>query len=323
MSRSASTPWLFYGDRGAGEPLLLLTGFAISSAVFEPVADAYARHFRCLTFDYRGTGRSERWTGVPSMARLAEDGLRILDAVGLRSAHVYGISMGGMVAQEFAIRFPDRVRGLILAGTSPGGPLATRPSPRRVAALAWRVGAGTLRRRRPWLAPALFSDAFVAREPGRALELQRYFQLYPAPVAASAGQFLASVYHDRARQLHRIRAPTLILHGELDAISPVANARQLAAGIPDSELQLIAGAGHAFPLEAPEVSLNAVLAWLARRPDIAAGPPPSPVAAAVERVERPLALPGGMLRTGSSAVVAIRRARSKSKSKRTDERSSA
>jgi 3-oxoadipate enol-lactonase len=307
VSLSASAPRLFYEDRGDGEPLLLFTGFSISSAVFEPLADSYGRHFRCLTFDYRGTGRSARWIGVPSMATLAGDGLRVLDAVGLRSAHVYGVSMGGMVAQEFAIRFPHRVRGLILAGTSPGGPLAARPSPRRIAAVARRVGGGTLRARRPWLAPALFSDTFVAREPERARELQRYFQLYRAPVAASAGQLLASVYHDRARQLRRIRAPTLVLHGESDSISPVANARQLAAGIPDSELQLIAGSGHAFPLEAPGQSLRAVLEWLARRPDIAVAPPPSAFAAAAERVGRPFALPAGMLRTGSSAVVVMRR----------------
>lgn len=319
MSVTASAPRLFYEDHGKGEPLLLFTGFSISSAVFEPLADTYGQHFRCLTFDYRGTGRSARWVGVPSMAALAADGLRVLDAVGVRSAHIYGISMGGMVAQEFAIRFPHRVRGLVLAGTSPGGPLGARPSPRQIAAVAWRVGGGTLRRRRPWLAPALFSETFAAREPERARELQRYFELHRAPLSASAGQLLASVYHDRARQLHRIRAPTLILHGEFDSISPVANARQLAAGIPDSELQLIAGAGHAFPLEAPEPSLRAVLEWLARRPDIAVGPPPPAVAAAIERVGRPLALPRGMLRTGASAVVALRRTRNQTRT--TDNRS--
>src|SRR3954454_20756434 len=208
MSLSASAPRLFYEDRGDGEPLLLFTGFSISSAVFEPLADSYGQHFRCLTFDYRGTGRSARWSGLPSMASLAADGLRVLDAVEVRSAHVYGISMGGMVAQEFAIRFPHRVRGLILAATSPGGPLGARPSPRQIAAVAWQVGGGTLRRRRPWLAPALFSETFMAREPERARQLQQYFELHRAPLVASAGQLLASVYHDRARQLDRIRAPT-------------------------------------------------------------------------------------------------------------------
>lgn len=79
MSRSATAPWLFYEDRGEGEPMLLFTGFSVSSAVFEPLADAYGQHSRCLTFDYRGSGRSARWSGVPSLAALGADGLRILD----------------------------------------------------------------------------------------------------------------------------------------------------------------------------------------------------------------------------------------------------
>src|ERR1700760_3302872 len=130
---TASAPQLFYGRRGDGEPLLLLTGFSITSAVFDPIADLYGRHFRCLTFDYRGTGRSARWVGLPSMAMFAADAVRVLDELGVESAHVYGISMGGYVAQELAIRFPHRVRGVVLAGTSPGGPLGSRPAARRLA----------------------------------------------------------------------------------------------------------------------------------------------------------------------------------------------
>lgn len=308
MSLTASRPRLFHEDRGTGEPLLLFTGFSISSAVFDPLADQYGRHFRCLTFDYRGTGRSERWVGLASMALLAADGLRLLDETGIASAHVYGVSMGGMVAQEFAIRFPDRVRALMLAATTPGGPLGARPGLREVADVTYRMGTGSLRHQRPWLVPALFSPAFVDREPGRALALQRYFELHRAPTLTTAGQFLASVYQDRARQLHRIKAPTLVLHGEHDAISPLENARMLAAGIPDSELRVIPDAGHAFPLEAPEASLQAVLDWLAQRRDIAAGEPPSKRAAAVERAGRRFALLNGMVTTGGSAVVAARRA---------------
>jgi 3-oxoadipate enol-lactonase len=266
-------PRLYFEDRGGGEPVLMFTGFSISSAVFDPIADVYARHFRCLTFDYGGTGRSGARIGITSMASLAADGVQILDDLGLRSAHIYGVSMGGMVAQEFAIRFPDRTRGLILACTTPGGPRASLPSPRTLTTLAWRVGEGTIRRRRVWLAPFLFSDDFAERESQRALELQRYFEWHRASPLAIAGQIAASIVHNRARHLHRIQAPTLILHGEHDPLSPIANARQLAAGIPDSELHVIAGAGHAFPLEAPEASLDAVLDWLTRRPDIAPGSP--------------------------------------------------
>jgi 3-oxoadipate enol-lactonase len=228
------------------------------------------------------------------------------------SAHVYGISMGGYVAQEVAIRFPHRVRGLVLAGTSPGGPLGSRPAVRQMAGLAGRVAGGSVRRRRPWIAPALFSRSFVAREPERARELQRYFLAHPSAPAVTAGQFLATVYHDRARDLHLIQAPTLVLHGELDEISPVENARWLASRIPDSELRLIPGAGHAFALEAPQVSLDAVLEWLRRRPEIAAGPAPSASAENRERAMRPLALLKGMVSTGGSAVVAVRRGRRQS-----------
>ena len=307
MTLTASRPRLFHQDRGSGEPLLLFTGFSISSAVFDPLADLYGRHFRCLTFDYRGTGRSERWAGLTSMALLATDGVRLLDEAGIPSAHVLGVSMGGMVAQEFAIRFPHRVRGLILAATSPGGPLGARPGLRQAADLTYRVGAGSLMRRRPWLVPALFSPGFVDREPGRALALQRYFELHRSPTLTTAGQLLASVYQDRARQLHRISAPTLVLHGEQDALSPLENARMLAAGIPDSQLRVIRDAGHAFPLEAPEDSLQAVLDWLAERRDIAAGEPPSKRAATMERAGRRFALLNGIVTTGRSAVVAAGR----------------
>ena len=171
------------------------------------------------------------------------------------------------------------------------------------------MAGGTIRRRRPWIAPALFSSSFVAREPERALELQRYFIAHPSPPAASAGQFLASVYHDRARHLHVILAPTLVLHGELDEISPVQNARWLAEQIPASELRLIPGAGHAFPLEAPQASLDALLEWLRRRGEISAGPTPSASAETRERASRPFALLKGIVTTGGSAVVAVRRRR--------------
>src|ERR1700743_1178002 len=94
-SLTASAPRLSYDRRGDGGPLLLLTGFSITSAVFDPIADLYGRHFRCLTFDYRGTGRSARWVGLPSMAMFAADAVRVLGELGVGRAHGYGISMGG------------------------------------------------------------------------------------------------------------------------------------------------------------------------------------------------------------------------------------
>ena len=104
------------------EPLLWITGFAISSEIFAPVVGAYAGRFSCIRYDNRGSGRSQAPWRLTSIPELAGDAVRLLDALGVDSAHVYGLSMGGMVAQEMAIRFPDRVRALVLGGTSHGGP---------------------------------------------------------------------------------------------------------------------------------------------------------------------------------------------------------
>src|SRR4051794_37537692 len=205
---------------GSGEPLLFITGFAISSAVFRPVLDLYASRFECILYDHRG--------GVAtSMPELAADATEVLRSLGHSSAHVYGISMGGMVAQELALRFPERVRGLILAGTTPGGPRAFRP------AAAELVGGRFL-----------FSPAFRREHPDRVRELLPYFELRPSALWA---HWWATVYHDTVSRLGQIQAPTLVMHGGADAMSPVANARLLAERIPDARLVILEGAGHASP----------------------------------------------------------------------------
>jgi len=174
-------PRLYYERRGAGEPLLLITGFTISSAVFDPVLDLYAGAFECITYDNRGSGRSGAPLHPTSMAELAADAARLLDALEIDSAHVYGLSMGGMVAQELALRFPERVRGLILGGTTPGGPRAVRPALSELGALA-AASAGALHEEgRPWLGAWLFSPEFRRDQPERVRELLRHFDRHRAP----------------------------------------------------------------------------------------------------------------------------------------------
>src|SRR3954470_2798401 len=126
---------LHYTRSGAGEPLLWLPGFAISSMAWQPVEHHYAAACDSIAFDNRATGRSGPTRRIISIPQLAGDAVGVLDALGIESAHVYGISYGGMVAQEMAIRFPDRVRGLILGGTTPGGPRAALPSPAQLVEL--------------------------------------------------------------------------------------------------------------------------------------------------------------------------------------------
>jgi pimeloyl-ACP methyl ester carboxylesterase len=256
---------------GSGEPLLFITGFAISSAVFRPVLDLYASRFECIRYDHRG--------GVAtSMPELAADAAGVIRSLGLDSAHVYGISMGGMVAQELALRFPERVRGLVLAATTPGGPRAFRPA------------AGELVRGK-WL----FSPAFRREHPERVRELLPYFEVRTSALWA---HWWASVYHDTVSRLGQIQAPTLVMHGGEDVMSPVDNARLLAERIPNAELVIVPGAGHAFPLERPRESFEAVAGFLDR--PIAAGQARTGVVARAEPLTRALGLPIGAARTGAS-----------------------
>jgi pimeloyl-ACP methyl ester carboxylesterase len=293
---TAATPHLYYEDRGAGEPLLAIVGFAASSAVLEPLAAPYGARFRYITYDHPGTCRSSKRSLPVTTAHLAASAARLLDELGIESAHVIGHSLGGAVAQELALRFPHRVRGLILVGTSTSGPLSVPVDPRDLA----RVAVHGLR-------PAIFSADFLEREPERADALMRALTAHRAPPWSIAGQFLAAGLHDRALDLHRVTAPSLILHGERDRLVPVANARRLAAAIPDAELHVIEGTGHSAELERRDEVLAIVCDWLARRAP-AAGPQPAAAAVVGERLTRELAVPLGALRVAHSSVVLVGRA---------------
>jgi pimeloyl-ACP methyl ester carboxylesterase len=299
-------PRLWYERRGAGEPLLVITGFAISSAIFEPLLDLYAQRFDCITYDHRGSGRSGARLRPTSMPELAADAARLLDAIGVDSAHVYGVSMGGMVALELALRFPERVRGLVLGCTTAGGPLAVRPSLRELRVIS-AVAAGELRKPgRPWLATFLFSPAFRRDHPDRVAFLLEHFHRHrPSPHGAAA-QFWATVFHDTVARLPRIQAPTLVFHGEHDVMSPLGNSQLLAQRIPDAELAVVEGAGHAYALERPEESFALLCDWHDRHAPISAGRRRDDLAVLLEPVTRPFGLPIGALRTSRSFVEMLR-----------------
>jgi pimeloyl-ACP methyl ester carboxylesterase len=291
VTRTAGPVALHVERRGAGEPLLWITGFTISAAIFDPVLPLFERRFDCVTYDNRGAGRSSAPRRPTSIPELAGDAVRVLDTVGLDSAHVLGASMGGMIAQELALRFPHRVRGLILVATTHGGPRAARPALRELGASTARSG----------LAGALFSPQFRRANPQRVRELTRLFGAHRAPLHGMAGHWWATVYHDTYSRLGRIAAPTLVLHGEEDVMDPLANSRALAGRIPGAELKVIPG-GHAFMLERPQESYAAITEWLDRRGPIAPGPPLSPRDARREALSRTFGLPVGALRTGRSLV---------------------
>lgn len=287
---------LHYTRTGSGEPLLWLPGFAISARAWEPVLPLYAENYDCISFDNRASGRSGPSRRVISIPSLAGDAVGVLDALGIESAHVYGISYGGMVAQEMAIRFPDRVRGLLLGGTTPGGPRAVLPSPTQLVDLgrSMRTGSG-----RYGLSAALFSEQFALEQPDRARELTENLQRHRAPYSGMAAHLLASVYHDTVSRLRLIRSPTLVVHGGADRMTPLRNAEMLVDRIPDAELAVVEGAGHAYLLEQPETAAELALEFLDRRRPVAGRPRRS----RTEPVTRAVGLPVGALRTAHSLAM--------------------
>lgn len=314
VGSGATATRLHVEREGTGEPLLWITGFAISSEIFSPVISTYAAGFDCIRYDNRGAGRSAAPWRVTSIPELAGDAVRLLDALGVDSAHVYGLSMGGMVAQEMAIRFPDRVRALVLGGTSHGGPRAVLPSPRIAGALTSRGAPAAVRAE--LVGRALFTDDFRRREPAL---LRHHLGLLSAHRTSARGlvsHLTAATCHDTRARLGRIVAPTLVLHGARDVLTPVANARLLAAAIPDATLELLPESGHGYLLEQPGLAHQLFDTWLAERSPVPPGPPLSGLAARSEPVTRHLGLGVGMLRTARSLTVRSPPASARSRGRR-------
>ncbi|WP_214321272.1 alpha/beta fold hydrolase [Nonomuraea sediminis] len=245
---------LSYQVRGAGEPLLLLPGQANSHHWWDGVRDDFETRYRTITFDYRGTGGSDK-PDVPYSTRgFAEDALAVLDDLGVERAHVYGTSMGGRVAQWLAADHPDRVGALVLGCTSPGGRHGIERSQEIRKALAQPDRAAAER----VLLELMYTPDWLATHPGP----HNTVGDFAMPSYARARHLAASAGHDGWDALPRIQARTLVIHGGDDVFNPVANAPLLAERIPDASLRLIPGARHAYFEEFRAVAGPAVLDFL-------------------------------------------------------------
>jgi 3-oxoadipate enol-lactonase len=254
---------LYYEVYGEGEPLLLIAGSCVNHLWYAKQIPVYAEEFQVIAFDNRGMGQSSLPEGVDqTIALLADDAAALLDALGVDSAHVYGHSMGGAIAQEMALRHPEKVRSLILAGASPGGSQAV---PAQEAALAASVeGCITGDITTPGVLENLFSPDYLVEHRSSFIELVHHLAPdYPAASPeAIAAQLAAAATHDAYDRLPDIAAPTLVLHGTDDPLVPVANGRILAERIPGAQLVLLQGAKHLFIVEKQVETDSAVLGFL-------------------------------------------------------------
>jgi 3-oxoadipate enol-lactonase len=254
--------------RGSGPGLVLLNGYGAPAAAWPR---AWYEHlqgrYRVVTPDLRGNGRS-RFSQTPfTIADLADDVEAVLDAAELDQVGVLGLSMGGMVAQELALRAPERVAGLVLAATRPPVPYFTRPSLHSSLRLLLPSAPGSTLAdfyRRLWTSAA--APGFAERNPELIDELVGQSLESPTSRRMLRRQVGAMMAWGHAERLAEVAVPTVVVHGVLDRFSPVANGRALARLIPHATYEEIEGAGHLLPLEAPDALSSAIERVIAETP---------------------------------------------------------
>ncbi len=253
---------------GEGDPLLLIPGLGAGRSAFHPIVGDLARHHRVITFDPRGIGRSEGG-GTVTLPAMALDAVAVLDAAGVRAAAVFGASMGGLIAQHMVADHPDRVAHLILAATAPGGDSGVDSEPADQAKLLGR-GARTPEDAYRIACTVLYSEQFRRAHP-EFIEAQiRERAQHPVRPRVFSAQFAAMWQPDDSFQrLAAVTAPTLVLHGTEDVVTPFENARILARQIPGAELRPFEGCGHLFFHERPAETARVITEHLrAPVPDV-------------------------------------------------------
>ena len=265
---------IYYEEHGSGEPLLCVMGFATDSTAWVFQVPEFSQHYRTIVFDNRGVGRSSKPAGPYTIHEMADDAVGLLDVLDVPRAHVLGISMGGMIAQEIALRHPERVRGLVLACTYPE-PDEESEKHRHLAVT--QLG-GTIREDgvisidlnaiNPLmifqeLLPRVFNPEFIERELPSLMQLFAGSLQYGFSLEAIMAQLGAAVGHRSTDRLHTIAAPTLVLTGDADRLISPANSDILARSIPGARLVKVSGGSHGFNVEMPQVFNREVLGFLA------------------------------------------------------------
>jgi pimeloyl-ACP methyl ester carboxylesterase len=253
---------LYYQTAGAGETLVLIAGFACDHTIWELMLPAFTPHYRVVTFDNRGVGQTSAPHAPYSVRQMADDTAGLLAALGPGPVHVVGHSMGGMIAQELALNYPDRVRSLMLLATRAQGDARERAIIEMWGRLPRLIDpADGVRLVLPWL----YTNAFFA-PPGaeQAAVDQILSNPHPPTPHGVYRQSQAINACDTADRLGDIRCPTLVLVGREDILLPVACSQALAEGIPGAELVVLDGTAHNFVVETPDAVAAALLVFLVR-----------------------------------------------------------
>jgi pimeloyl-ACP methyl ester carboxylesterase len=235
---------LAYEELGEGEPVLFVQGLGYDRNGFGPLPHLLADEFRVVVFDNRGVGDSDAPEGPYSVTQLATDAVAVLDAAGIETAHVLGVSLGGFIAQELALAHPDRVDKLVLVSTAPGSVPPSHPMPERGVEAFARFQELDREAGLRLMVENSLGDHGVRERPELVEEIYRY-RLERAPsLAAWQAQAYAGATFDAYDRIPEIAAPTLVIQGGGDTVVNPLNGELLAERIPNARLHLVPERGH-------------------------------------------------------------------------------
>lgn len=247
---------LHHQIRGKGPTLLLLNGLGLSTEAWEPQMAGLSDALRLLAPDIRGSGRSELGSGACSIADMARDVVSLLDAIGLDCIHVLGLSMGGLIAQELALRHPQRVRSLILVATAARLP----PITRHVIDVWSRMAQHSvdtelfLREQFGWV----FTDRLLEQREV-VDDMIAMVRTWPFSASGFVAQAEACLGHDAVDRLPAILAPSLVLVGREERLIPIPASEELARLLPNAQLRILEEGGHGCAAECAGAFNQAVL----------------------------------------------------------------
>ena len=253
---------IYWQEWGSGPPVLLIMGLSFNLDMWFRVVPWLVQSHRVIAFDNRGVGRSDAPRGPYTIRIMAEDAMSVLrDAQVNEAVHVLGASMGGMIAQELVLSYPEAFRSLVLACTA-CGPLyrLAWPNWRRSPSLKeWVLLRGEVRERS--LVRLLYADTTAQQQIDEDIRMRL---LRPPTLKGVLSQFAAILVWSSYHRLPQVRIPTLVVHGEDDHVLPVANGRIIARRIPGAEFMLIKQAGHMLGTDQPEICMRELTRFLQR-----------------------------------------------------------
>ena len=253
-----ATAELHYERSGSGEPLLMIQGMSGTHVAWgEPFLAPLRESFDVIAFDNRGIGLSGPIDGPFTILEMAGDAAGLLDELGIESAHVCGISMGGMIAQDLALAQPDRLRSLTLGCTYCGGPGSQLMPEENARKLMEGMGSGDRDKAIRASYEVNLSPAFRSDE-GHFATFHEMATSVPAAKETIQLQIQAIFGHDTSARLGEIPTPTLIVHGTDDGVLPYPNGELIASLMPAARLETLDGVGHMFWWEQPERSAELI-----------------------------------------------------------------